>query len=107
MLDIMLRIAYLSAIGLSLYTSGWLLMKADKTRTTGALAACQLLIIIWCMPQLFSALPMTKGMKYLAYGISYIGISFIRTGMAGVCVSLQPGENWGMGGTVFIRYFGC
>ena len=35
MLDIMLRIAYLSAIGLSLYTSGWLLMKADKTRTTG------------------------------------------------------------------------
>ena len=42
MLDIMLRIAYLSAIGLSLYTSGWLLMKADKTRTTGALAACQI-----------------------------------------------------------------
>lgn len=77
MLDIMLRIAYLSAIGLSLYTSGWLLMKADKNRTTGALAACQLLIIIWCIPQLFSALPMTKGMKYLAYGISYIGISFI------------------------------
>lgn len=77
MLDIMLKIAYLSAIGLSLYTSGWLLMKADKNRTTGALAVCQLLIIIWCIPQLFSALPMTKGMKYLAYGISYIGISFI------------------------------
>lgn len=77
MLDIMLRIAYLCAIGLSLYTSGWLLMKADKNRTTGALAVCQLLIIIWCIPQLFSALPMTKGMKYLAYGISYIGISFI------------------------------
>ena len=37
----------------------------------------QLLIIIWCIPQLVSALPMTKGMKYLAYGISYIGISFI------------------------------
>ncbi len=53
MLDIMLRIAYLSAIGLSLYTSGWLLMKADKTRTTGAFGICQLLIIIWCMPQLF------------------------------------------------------
>ena len=77
MLDIMLRIAYLSAIGLSLYTSGWLLMKADKTRTTGALAACQVSIIIWCRPQLFSGLPMTEGMKYLAYGISYIGISFI------------------------------
>lgn len=77
MLDIMLRIAYLSAIGLSLYTSGWLVMKADKNRTTGALAICQFLIIIWCIPQLFSALPMTKGMKYLAYGISYVGISFI------------------------------
>lgn len=77
MLDIALRTAYLSAIGLSLYTSGWLLMKADKNKTTGALAACQLLIIIWCIPQLFSALPMTKGMKYLAYGISYVGISFI------------------------------
>lgn len=77
MLDVALRIAYLSAISLSLYTSGWLLIKADKNRTTGALAACQLLIIIWCIPQLFSALPMTKGMKYLAYGISYIGISFI------------------------------
>ena len=77
MLDIVLRIAYLSAIGLSLYTSGWLLVKADKNRTTGALAACQFLIIIWCIPQLFSALPMTKGMKYLSYGISYVGISFI------------------------------
>lgn len=77
MLDIALRIAYLLAISLSLYTSGWLLLKADKNRTTGALAVCQLLIIIWCIPQLFSAMPMTKGMKYLAYGISYIGISFI------------------------------
>ena len=77
MLDIALRIAYLLAISLSLYTSGWLLLKADKNKTTGALAVCQLLIIIWCIPQLFSALPMSKGMKYLAYGISYIGISFI------------------------------
>lgn len=77
MLDVWLTIAYLLAISLSLYTAGWLLMKADKNRTTAALAACQLLIIIWCIPQLFSALPMTRGMKYLAYGISYVGISFI------------------------------
>lgn len=77
MLEIILKIAYLLAIGLSLYTSGWLLMKADKNRITGALAGCQLLIIIWCIPQLFFALPMTKGMKYVSYGISYIGISFI------------------------------
>lgn len=77
MLDIMLRTAYLLAIGLSLYTSGWLIIKADKNKTTGALAVCQLLIIIWCIPQLFSALPMNRGMKYLAYVISYLGISFI------------------------------
>lgn len=77
MLDIVLRIAYLLAISLSLCTSGWLIVKADKNRTTGALAVCQFLIIIWCIPQLFSALPMTKGMKYMAYGISYVGISFI------------------------------
>lgn len=57
MLDIMLRIAYLSAIGLSLYTSGWLLMKADKTRTTGALAACQLLIIIGVCHSCFRLCP--------------------------------------------------
>ena len=57
MLDIMLRIAYLSAIGLSLYTSGWLLMKADKTRTTGALAACQLLIIICVCHSCFRLCP--------------------------------------------------
>ena len=77
MLDIMLRTTYLLAIGLSLYTSGWLIIKADKNKTTGALAVCQLLIIIWCIPQLFSALPMNRGMKYLAYVISYLGISFI------------------------------
>lgn len=77
MLIIFLRVAYLMAIGLSLYTSGWLLMKAAKNRITKALAACQLLVIIWCLPQLFLAFPMTRGMKYMAYAISYLGISFI------------------------------
>lgn len=77
MLNIILWIAYLLAIGLSLYTSGWLLTKAAKNRTTKALAACQLLMIIWCVPQLFQAFPMTRGAKYLAYAISYLGISFI------------------------------
>lgn len=55
MLDILLKTAYLSAIILSLYTSGWLLIKADKNKTTGALAVCQFLIIIWCIPQMFSS----------------------------------------------------
>lgn len=77
MLTIALRIAYLSAISLSLYTSGWLILKADRNRVTAALAVCQILIIIWCIPQLFSALPMTKAIKYLAYALSYVGISFI------------------------------
>lgn len=36
MLDILLKIAYLSAIILSFCTSGWLLIKADKNKTTGA-----------------------------------------------------------------------
>ena len=77
MVDIILKAAYLSAIILSMITSGWLLAKADRNRVTGALAGCQVLIIIWCIPQLFTSFPMTIGMKYLTYGISYIGISFI------------------------------
>lgn len=77
MLDIILQVAYLLAIGLSLYTSGWLLTKAAKNRTTKALAACQLLVIIWCVPQLFQAFPVTRGTKYMAYAVSYLGISFI------------------------------
>ena len=77
MINILIRILYLAAIWLSVYTSGWLLLKANRNGTTGALAACQLLVIIWCVPPLFAAIPATKGMKYLAYGISYLGISFI------------------------------
>jgi len=77
MINILIRILYLAAIGFSVYTSGWLLLKANRNGTTGALAACQLLVIIWCVPPLFAAIPATKGMKYLAYSISYVGISFI------------------------------
>lgn len=46
MLDIGLRITYLAAIGLSLYTAGWLMLKADRNRMTGALAVCQILVFI-------------------------------------------------------------
>lgn len=77
MLDIVIKVAYLSAIILSLCTSGWLLVKADRNRITRALIGCQLLIIIWCIPQLFSSLLMTVEMKYLMYVVSYVGISFI------------------------------
>lgn len=77
MLPIMRMAAYLAAIGLSLYTAGWLMLKADKNRTTGALAMCQLLVIIWCFPQLFAELPTGREMKYLMYAVSYIGICFI------------------------------
>lgn len=77
MLPVMRMTAYLIAIGLSLYTAGWLLVKADKNRTTGALAVCQLLIMVWCIPQLFAELPLERGIKYLSYAISYVGICFI------------------------------
>lgn len=75
--DILLHMIYLCTIGMSLYTSGWLLLKADRNDTTGALAACQILVMIWCVPQLFAGTVTTVGMKYLAYGISYVGICFI------------------------------
>lgn len=77
MTAVLLQFAYLWAIGFCLYTSGWLLLRADKNRTTMALAACQVLIIIWCVPQLFLAFAQTREVKYILYGISYLGISFI------------------------------
>lgn len=77
MANIFLDIAYLAAIGLSAYTSGWLIIKAGRNRVTGALVVCQFLIILWCIPQLFSGMTATREMKFLAYAISYIGISFI------------------------------
>ena len=77
MLNIMIRTAYILTIMLSLFTSGWLLLKAERNRITLAMVGCQLLIIIWCIPQLFLSLSVTREIKYLLYGISYIGISFI------------------------------
>lgn len=77
MVPALLIILYLITIGISAYSCGWLFWRADRNGTTGALAACQLLVIIWCVPQLFAGFPMIKEMKYLIYGISYLGISFI------------------------------
>lgn len=74
---IFLQLTYLWAIGFCFYTSGWLMLRADRNRTTWALAVCQLLIIIWCLPQLFLPLSVSREAKYLLYGVSYIGISFI------------------------------
>lgn len=77
MLTIILRLAYLAAIGLSAYTACWLVFRADKSRAAGALTLCQVLIILWCVPQLFLGFPLTRELKYVMYGISYMGISFI------------------------------
>ncbi len=75
--SVLLIVLYLLTIGMSACSCGWLLLKAERNGAAAALAACQLLVIIWCIPQLFLGLSMTKETKYLAYGISYLGISFI------------------------------
>ena len=62
---------------MSLYTAGWLFAKAEKNRTTCAFIACQLLIVIWCVPQLFLKVPDTRAGLHLVYGISYVGICFM------------------------------
>lgn len=72
-----LNTVYLAVIGSSLYIAGWLMLKAARNQITSALAACQILMMLWCIPQLFMSLPMSRAMKYLTYGISYVGISFI------------------------------
>ena len=77
MISVLLLVLYLFTIGLSAYSCGWLLLKAERSGAAAALAVCQLLVIVWCIPQLFLGLPMTKGIKYLIYGISYMGISFM------------------------------
>lgn len=77
MTQALLRAAYLGAIGCCLYTSGWLMFRAERSRTTKALVMCQLLIIVWCLPQLFLADAPTLAVKYALYGVSYVGISLI------------------------------
>ncbi len=77
MTAILLQLAYLAAIGFCGCTAGWILLRADKNRATGALVLCQILIMVWCLPQLFLAFPMSRAGKYILYGVSYIGISFI------------------------------
>lgn len=77
MVHILLIVLYLVTVGLSAYSCGWLLLRAERNGTTGALAACQLLVILWCIPQLFGGFPMTKGVKYLIYGVSYLSICLI------------------------------
>lgn len=77
MAGILLQSAYLGAIGFSFCTCVWLMLKADRNRTTRAFIVCQILIMIWCLPQLFLAFAVTLEIKYVLYGISYMGISFI------------------------------
>lgn len=77
MLSVLLLMTYLCAIGFCLYTSGWLLANAGRNRLAGSFVACQILVVIWCVPQLFLRLPMTREMKFLFYGISYMGITMI------------------------------
>lgn len=77
MFDILLNITYLAAIAMSLYSAVWLLLKADRNRTVCAFIACQLLIVVWCVPQLFLGFVQSREGLYTAYAISYVGICFI------------------------------
>lgn len=64
----LLQFAYLWAIGFCLYTLGWLLLRADKNRTTAALMFCQFLIIVWCVPQLFYLFPQAGKLNISSMG---------------------------------------
>lgn len=77
MISFLLPATYLCAIGFCLYTAIWLTVRADKNPTTRALAVCQALVILWCIPQLFLPFPMTREARFQLYCISYIGISLI------------------------------
>lgn len=77
MFDILLGITYAAAVAMSLYTAVWLFLKADKNRITGAFIACQILIVVWCVPQLFLGIVRTQMGLYLAYAVSYVGICLI------------------------------
>lgn len=98
MFDILLNITYLAAIALSLYSVIWLLLKADRNRTVCAFIACQLFIVIWCVPQLFLGFVGSREGLYTAYAVSYVGICFI--GPAWLVFALWYGEKrlprWGM-----------
>ncbi len=75
--NILLHVTYLCTISMSLYTACWLMARGNRNGTTAALAVCQILVMIWCIPQMFAGAVATVEMKYLVYGISYVGISFI------------------------------
>lgn len=77
MREILLHTAYLGTIVFCLSTSGWLMFRAEQNRTTKALILCQMLIMIWCLPQMFLAFAGSTAMKYGLYAVSYVGISLI------------------------------
>lgn len=97
MFDILLGITYVAAVAMSLYTAVWLFLKADRNRITGAFIACQLLIVVWCIPQLFLGIVRTQAGLYLAYAVSYVGICLI--GPAWLTFALLYGQRriprWG------------
>ena len=98
MFDVLLNITYLAAIAMSLYSAVWLLLKADRNRTVCAFIACQLLIVVWCVPQLFLGFVQSREGLYTAYAVSYVGICFI--GPAWLVFALwyggKPMPLWGM-----------
>lgn len=74
---ILLQLTYFLAVGFCSYTTGWLLIRARRNQMVWALAACQLLVVIWCVPKLLFPYSTTLKMQYVLYAVSYIGISLI------------------------------
>lgn len=71
------QLTYFCAVAFCSYTTGWLLIRARRNQMVWALAACQLLVVIWCVPKLLFPYSATLAMQYGLYAVSYIGISLI------------------------------
>lgn len=74
---ILFQLTYFFAVAFCSYTTGWLLIRARRNQMVWALAACQLLVVIWCVPKLLFPYSTTLAMQYGLYAVSYIGISLI------------------------------
>lgn len=77
MLSVLLIVTYAAAVGVSLYSIGWLLWQGSKTPTTASFILCQALIILWCFTQFFTFMSLDVWQKTIVYDFSYLSICFL------------------------------